>query len=527
MKNTSKTVPALILGAGGLALIVALVLTFIPWNTNGTAEATAASRAQQSLDDVAFKLAEGSGARYSGTLTYRYKNEPAQEVSFKDMLVTATSNVEGTLTVEGKDARYRQIAGLSFANGSTDFWNALLTEDQKEALDLKPVNNTWAATRYSGLPLIGAVLNPRLVAGRMANAELAKAPALGAELPGQNKGTPDARYWSTSDPSITPLGDGKVRAGQWEITYDPDSKNVSHVQGEYTRGSMTYTINADVTPVGADELTPVFGNERSMAREIASVPAPGLFASDISARAERCAPGMCEFTVTFSGKSVADESRAPDGYVNYSPTLEFFADRRQADNNQPMRGISVTCPPVVRVDFGKPTSARCVARFARIPPPDMVFSPAPLQYLAFVDNSPSDVDSLINDTEKSTKNPVTLARTGLKRPDAAKYTAQQTGLPSSYVVKKGGYLFDGVDADGAYVVAFAPGYDQHVSTVSFDESWPGTALLKKQMAQQAKAVGDGKVVYYVADEKTALALRFLTFTEGLRDKITVYQEKME
>ncbi|GAA1481425.1 hypothetical protein GCM10009624_18650 [Gordonia sinesedis] len=524
MKNSSKTVPALILGAGGLALVVVLIVSFIPWGTSGTASATAASRAQHSLDEVAFKLGTSPGARYTGTMTYKYNSGdlPTQQLSFKNLIVTSTNNAEGTLTLAGNDTQYRQIGNDQYINGPTEFWNVLLTEGEKTYLDLAPVNNKWATPRYSTLPFIGTVFNPRLISGRMANAELVNPPTLGAELPGQNSGTPDARFWPTSDPTITSLGDGKVRAGKWEISYNPDGNIVQHIKGEYVNGNVTYTVDTDVTPLGTDDVTKVFANERSIAPELTEIPAPGLVPRNPSVTSRQvgtCDPSACAYDISVTGTpSLGDDLDTPTGYFNYGMTVNFEV------NNSPPGAVGGSCTEVVRAEIGRTAAARCVA--TNLPSSGgRIKANVDFKYLAFATTEAARINGYIDDSEKGTKRKVTMLRTGQKRQSAATYSYQWAGLPSSYVVKQGDYLFDGLGAAGAFLVTFGPGYNEHITGLTFDESWPGTKLLKDQMDQQIRAAGDARVVYFVSDPATATALRLLTIDKGTSDKITVYYQK--
>ncbi len=91
-------------------------------------------------------------------------------------------------------------------------------------------------------------------------------------------------------------------------------------------------------------------------------------------------------------------------------------------------------------------------------------------------------------------------------------------------MKRGEYLFDGIGTDGNLHVTFGPpGYSEHISGGgTFDPSWEGTEVLKKQIGEQAKAAGDAQVVYFVSEPQAVSALRSLIASEGQTDNVTAY-----
>ena len=74
MKRPSIAPAAITLGVGALALVVALILSFVPFSSAGTVEPTAAFRAQKSLDEVLFKMATSPAAKYTGKVAYKYED---------------------------------------------------------------------------------------------------------------------------------------------------------------------------------------------------------------------------------------------------------------------------------------------------------------------------------------------------------------------------------------------------------------------------------------------------------------------
>ncbi|MGV9824098.1 MULTISPECIES: hypothetical protein [unclassified Gordonia (in: high G+C Gram-positive bacteria)] len=520
MKQSSNTIPAVILGVGGLAVIVALVLAFIPFGTDGSAQPTAAFRAQHSLDDVAFKFGTSAGARYTGKLTYAYeKGATPSTVDFTNLTVTSSNNAEGAITVNGNQAQYRQIGNNQFVSGPESFWTALLSDTQKENLDLAPTDNKWSSARFTTLPYIGGILSPSLLAGRFANTELVDPPTLGAELPAPSKGLPDARFWPTSDPPITSLGEGKVRSGKWEVSYDAGSKGITHVKGEYSEGSTAvYTVDADVTALNSDAVQKVFANARSIVPEITSAPAPGLTMRNplvSSKQTGPCDPSGCGYDITLGANPDSDDSLG--GHVNYALTVNF------AVNNSPPGQVGGSCNPVVRVDFGKTSQTRCVATNLPSGGGSIRSNPTITKYLAFLDNDAEFLNNLIDDNENSSKQSVTMVRTGLKKPGAAAYANSITGLPSSYAVKEGDYLFDGLAPNDTLLVTFASGYSDHITNGVFDPNWEGTKTITTQLDEQVKAAGKRDISYWAADKDTEAALQTLVASTGHSDKVTVYR----
>ena len=79
MKRPSIVPAAIALGVGALALVIALVLSFVPFSSAGTVEPTPAFRAQKSLDEVLFKMATSPAAKFTGKVTYKYDDERGED----------------------------------------------------------------------------------------------------------------------------------------------------------------------------------------------------------------------------------------------------------------------------------------------------------------------------------------------------------------------------------------------------------------------------------------------------------------
>lgn len=521
MNKPSKTIPLLALGAGALALIVALVLAFIPFGTDGSAEPTAAFRAQNDLDEVAFTLGSSAAAKYSGSVTIQVDGgrDPVT-VEFQDLIVTTSGNADGTITIDGEQADYLAMNNQHYANASsTAFWEYLLTRNDLENLDLAPTEGAWTAGRYTFLPNLGHALSPGVLAGRIGNSERANPPELGAELPAK-KGTPDARFLPTSDPVVTEVEPGKVEAGEWTITFDTESKDVQNVKGSATSAVGTYSYDTTVQLLSVDEASEVFSNSRSLAPELTAVPAPGLttrgpHAINDTEQVGDCLPNNCAFEVAL-GAQVSDDTAR--GRVNYGIDVEFFRDRaRTQPVGTPCRNIAVGVP------FGQSAKARCVGRdFPR--DIDGFYDRAAFRYLSILENDEDSINDSLDDNEEATATAMPMVRTGHKTPEAARYNEFLTGLPSSYAIDFGGYLFDGVAPGNVLMVTFAPGYEAHISDGEFDSGWEGLEILTEQMKQQVEAAGDRQIVYWAAEEETRSALEYLIEDNGYsEDDIRVNQ----
>ncbi|MGW0038222.1 hypothetical protein [Gordonia sp. NPDC003376] len=528
MTNSTKVLALLLSGIGAVAVIVALVLSFIPWSASGAAEATPAFRAQSSLDQVAFQYGSSPGARYNGTLVQKY-GSTSETYQLADLTVTLSNNASGQVTVDGQRADYTQIGNYAFAKAPTAFWQKLLSADTLQDVDLAPFDNAWAGAEWA-MPSLGSILSPQIMAGRIGNADLVSPPTLGAELASPNANSPDARFWPTSDPPIETLADDKVRAGKWEITFDPSTKAITHLKGEYATpsGRTTYQLDTDVTPLPVDQLNSMFDEQRGLTSQLASVPAPGMLLEDLpNARlgildwkqTGDCTNVACGYDFTVSGTPKSNDDAVP-GHVNYGLTINFIV------NSQPAGALGGTCTPVVRVDFGRTGSTRCVA--TNLGSGGGSLRPnVKLTYLPFLDYGAADLTDYLKSNQEATQRQFTMQRTGTKRPDAANYNFYIAGLPSSYVIKRGDYLFDGYGPRGAYLVAFAPGYADHVTGTAFDPSWAGTTTLRDQMTKQVAAAGDGRIVYYSPEQKTVDALKAMVTQAGLGDHITVYLAEQE
>ncbi|MGC5249089.1 hypothetical protein ACPXB3_19430 [Gordonia sp. DT219] len=527
MKNTSKVIGLVLSSVGAVAVIVALVLSFIPWSLSGAAEPTAAFRAQKSLDQTAFQYGSSPGARYTGSLTRKYASGRTLRVDFSDLQVALSGNVDGTIRVNGQQGAYTQIGNYYFTKAPVAFWKTILGSSQQN-VDLAPTDNKWASGEWA-LPNLGYALSPIVLAGRMGNNDLVHPPALGAQLPAPNRDTPDARYWPTSDPVIQQLADNKVKAGAWEITFDAGTKAITHLKGDYKEGDVSTSIDTDVTPMSFDQVSPIFTKQHGLIADLASAPLPGMTMDKQPGlqldqvgwkQTGDCSNVACGYDITVSGKPY-NGSDNKTGHVNYGLTVNFVV------NGQPAGALGGTCTPVIRVDFDRTATTRCTATNLGSGGgsirPNVTFS-----YLPFLDYGADTLNNYLDDNSEATKRQFTMVRTGTKQPPAATYASEHTGLPSSYAVKRGDYLFDGYGPAGAYLITFAPGYAQHVTGISFDPSWAGTATLRDQMAKQVAAIGDdGRIAYYVAEQSTADALKGLVLQSGQSSKISVYFDPPE
>ncbi|AZG45282.1 hypothetical protein [Gordonia insulae] len=524
MKRQSNTVPVLVFGTGVVALIVALILAFVPFSTSGAAEPTAAFTAQKNLDEVAFQLGSAPGARYSGTLSMTSDGSAGTKtVEFTDLTVASTKNAEGSITFDSTGAQYRQIGNYRYVNGPSKLWRDLFAGASiASQIDFAATDNKWTNLRYSGLPDLGYLLSPALLAGRIGNTERVKEPELGLELPAPNKGLPDARFWPTSDPQVTAIGADKVQVGTMETTFDPSSKRVTHIKGEFAREGYRVTVDTAVDLLAPEDLTKLFANERSLVPELTNVPAPAvpLAGNAINTRASgNCTTAACEFTIAASGAlapEVVTEMRGATGHVNFGITVQFEVDGSRAGE----RGG--TCTRVLTVPFGGRTQTTCSA--TNLPPGSRSVKTATnIQLLPFIEVTATDLTDYIDSQEKSSKQPVEMVRTGSKKAEAARYNDQVAGFPSSYGIKQGDYVFDGVGPEGNLFVAFGPGYAQHITTGRLDPSWSGTSMLTDQLKQQIAASGDREITYVTAEEELATALRLLAIGEGISsDKLKVF-----
>ncbi len=500
---------ALILGA--IALVAALVVSFIPFSRSADGGATVAFRAQQELDKVVFKFGETGGAKYSGKITYSYLDTPSsgeRTINFKNFVVAGSNSAEGSITQDGQEAQYRQIGNNVYANGSKDFWTKLLGK-VPEGLDLDSVATKWADTDGSGLLWLGSFLSPRKLAGRLAIGDTSTSTSLGQELDQPNKGLPDARFWPTSDPKVTLTGNS-ITVGQMTTTFDPKSKAITHIKGDSKSDDIKYHIDADVTPMSDNDRDKLFANERSFAPELVAVPAPGVPISSPRIRGVAggsCTTMVCEFLLDLQGKPASDRFRT--GYVNYGLNVTFTA------NGAPDGG---TCNKVVRVDYGAMGRAQCDA--TDLPPNANVRAiTGASKYLPFNTRTANEFTEIINNSEAAAKKKVTLARTGTKRPGSPMaYNLQITDMPSVYVVKQGDYQFDGFGPSGAFLVTFSTGYDQHVANGAFDPAWSGTETLKSQAAKQVAAAGGTEIVWFFAEQNSADAARRLLDSAGITNK---------
>ncbi|MBE7191670.1 MAG: hypothetical protein INR66_04215 [Gordonia polyisoprenivorans] len=528
MKNTSKVTALVLTSVGAVAVIVALILSFIPWSNSGSAEPTAAFRAQNSLDQTAFQYGSSPGAKYKGTLTRKYGDGTTLTVEFSDLQVALSGNVSGSITVNGQQGDYTQIGNYYFTKAPVAFWKAVLGGTTPDNVDMSPVDNKWASAEWS-LPNLGYALSPIVLAGRLGNNDLVNPPSLGAPLPSPNKDTPDARFWPTSDPAITSLADNKVKAGDWEITFASDTKAISHLKGQYRDGDVTTTIDTDVTPLSFDQISPIFAQQKGLTNDLGSVPVPGMTIDDLPGgqldqvgwkQTGDCSNVACGYDLTVNGTPRRGSDNKP-GHVNYGLTVNFIV------NGQPAGALGGTCTPVIRVDFNKTATTRCTATNLGSGGgsirPNVTFS-----YLPFIDYGADTLSDYLDDNTRATQRQFTMVRTGTKQPAAATYASEHTGLPSSYAVKRGDYLFDGYGPAGAYLVTFAPGYAAHVTGTTFDPSWAGTATLRDQMSKQVQAIGDdGRIAYYVAEQSTSDALTALVAQAGYSSKISVYYDAPE
>lgn len=525
MKPQSNTIPAVVLAAGLVALIAALVVSFIPFPHAGSPTPTAAFAAQQRLDTVAFKLGTSPGAKYSGKLSTSSDGSTPRTFDFRDLTVTSTKNASGAVTFENSTAQYRQMGNYRWVKGPSKLWSDLFQGTSVlQYLDLKPTDDTWSELSFSGMPDFGQLLSPIALSGRIGNTERVKAPEPGLELPAPNKDLPDARYWPTSDPAITATGNNQVQVGGMETSFDPTNGTVTHIKGEFTDGDTQYTLDTDVTPLPADVLGQLFTDQRALVAEVTNTPAPGipLAGNRVSTGPGpgSCTPAACGFVTTVNGAvlpAFADSLKGLNGHVNFGLTVTFAVD------NQAPGSSGGTCTRVVAVAYNAKATATCTA--TNLPSGNVVKPTTNYQYLPFREFTADNLNDYLDNQEKSSKAQIAMVRTGSKTADAAKFNDQITGLPSSYGVQVGDYMFDGLGPDGNLFVAFAPGYDEHVTGTTLDPNWSGTALLTEQLKKQLAASGDREITYFVAESKFADVLRALALSQGADfDKLRVYAQ---
>ena len=130
MKKQSIVLPALVAAVGVIALVAALVVSFIPFSKAGASAPTAAFRAQADLDAVLFKLATSPAAKFTGKLDYKASRTGVSgTVEFTDLTATSSNNVQGTISVGGQQGEYRQIGNRYFVSAPQAFWPPLLTSE--------------------------------------------------------------------------------------------------------------------------------------------------------------------------------------------------------------------------------------------------------------------------------------------------------------------------------------------------------------------------------------------------------------
>lgn len=520
MKKQSIVLPALVAAVGVIALVAALVVSFIPFSKAGASAPTAAFRAQADLDAVLFKLATSPAAKFTGKLDYKASwTGVSGTVEFTDLTATSSNNVQGTISVGGQQGEYRQIGNRYFVSAPQAFWPPLLTSEQKNKLDLAPLDRKWAEATYASLPNLGVQLSSNNLAGIVGNTEQSSPPKLGAPIRKTDVELPDDRFWPESDPAVTFEGDNLVRVGEWTVTYDPQSKTITHLKGTYQRFNDSFTLDTSVTPLTTEQTNALFGAQRAIANDLTTVPAPGVRPSQsnaitVQANGSSCAlegsGQRCSWTVTASGDT--NFRLYTPGHFNFGVTATFLRDGR------PDGG---TCQVVIRADVNGKGSATCSTsvislggRVVRIVPD--------YRYLGFTDSNADQINELIDNTQKRTTTAAHYVRTGSKRPDAAKFDTSINALPSFYAVEYGNYQFDGIATDGGLVMTFGPGYAEHIHNGVLDADWAGTNAIAEQLDKQLAAVGDQTLYYYTAEETMSTALIALAKARGHDGKVKVY-----
>ena len=507
----SKALAAVALAVGAIAAVVAVVVSIIPFSHSGTAEPTAAFRAQSDLDEVLFKLASSPAAKYTGSVTQKNRNNSLR-IDFTDLTSTISNSTEGTVTVDNNQGEYRQIGNERFLSAPLAFWNSVLLDADKARKDLAPVDRKWTNARGSQLPALGNILAPDILAGTLGTVGGDAAPELSSVAMDTTDPTfPDARFWPVADPPVTFVGDNVVRIGSWDVTYDPDSKAVTHVKGENKiDDDLSLDYDLAVTLLPADQAERVFASQRALVAELVDVPAPGLYTAPNAVTGRTvgtCTRAACSWEYTGSG-SVIPEARSV-GYVNYGLTVNFFVGGRPA---------AAPCRTVIRAEIGSTGKATCVARNIT-GAGDTVSARPSFQYLAFTTRSVEAFNGLIDDTQKRSNQQVTFVRTGSKKAAADGYSAPLTGLPSYYAIKRGDYLFDGFNTTGELMVTYGPGYASSITGGSLKSEW--ATIIADQLTRQVQAAGDTDIVWFAAEEQTATALRAIVSQAGKSDKVTV------
>lgn len=521
----SRTAPVIAFSTAVVAAVAAVVVSVIPFGTSGAAEPTSAFIAQRDLDGVAFTVAAAPALRYTGSLTAAANNGELT-IEFEDLMVTSALGATGLVRINGVDGQYRQIDNISVARGPAELWESILIDNDTDRIDVDSVGESWGVLWNTAMPSLGLQLSPKVIAGRIGNTEQSNPPELGVELPAPNKGLPDARFQPLSDPEITSPEEGKVVAGEWETTYDPESMAISHIKGSYVESGYSYSLDAAVSTVEEGQLEALFGSIRSVIPDLTEVPAPGVPVDldPVGWDPQGCTATTCTFDLTISG-DIAPNFGPPGlrGFVNYG------VDAQYARDDGPFGAIGGRCQEAGRVDFGDTGTLTCTARNL----PDETFEiriSGDYEYLPFVVYSETNLANRLELAEDLARDPIELVRTGVKRPEAAAYGWDQNFIPSSYAVKKSSgdnvYLFDGVSPVGSPVVTLAPGYADHVTAGRFDSSWAGTETLRRQIGEQVAATSgdDPAIVWWIAEPSVTPAVEQLIDEAGYEDRFIVIHQ---
>lgn len=498
----SKALPGTLLGLAVVALIVVVVLMFLPRSADGSAVAPPSVLAHKELTAVATTFAGQRGATYTGSVT-----AGDDKINLENVEVSASGDLQGRIKVGGESADIIGVNGLTYAKGSASFWKSQL---EKPKMNYEAIASGWAKLDPATFPNLGWLLAPPNLAFSLSNDE----EAVDLQSKGQPIGltsTPDGRFLPAGLPDITTEGENViVSGGTMRATTGPDN-NLTAVKGPITQvGGTRADVDLTVANLGPNEVGRLYDKIGEQAQTLAHIPAPYLSPnfdnSGFRLTVSPCSPPVCEYIVSY----VASTPNATQ-----PGSITVVGDMTLTLNGRPVGG---TCTRTVTVPLNGQAETRCPFT---VPNEDgSLKGDVAYVFTAYVDQDPRVLTRALaaNEQISTVEDVGTWTPTGFKGSAAARdYNLQITGAPSTYTYVLADQAFDGRAPDGTLLTTFGPGYSANIgSNGALDTNWEGTAALIDTATAQIKAARSTPVRWVFAEQDAADATAKTLEDNGVR-----------
>lgn len=496
-----------VIAVSTVVIVAALVMTVIPRNVSGTAQPSAAAQATQKIAPVMTNLASAPGVTYNGTVS-----DATTSAQVQQMNVTNSGVASGDVNVHGKSAKYLEINGQVWLNGSPGFWEAAGAPANSNS----DPDGQWAsASPGQVVPDIAQILAPQQLAFALTNSRDTSGSGVGQWTSTDAGSTPDARRHIDTDPagqSLPSPGHGlaAVSFAGFQSQFDPASNQLRQAKGRaWTTSGRPANVDVKVTVMTKDQALQFYSTTRDLTNDIrlAVLPMAQIDVPDpqITMTPTPCGPFSCSAHIALSNTVTGVDSGTVVAHLTATWTVNGATlPPCTEDLSMPINASAgFDCPAAYSAPNGGNVGVHVNGNYS-------VQTQTNVQVLV---QSLDDCSNLVNNPINGKWEPV-----GYK-PDANAnaYNRQITGAPYGFAFVVAGVPFDSVAPDGSLVMSQGPGYASHLAPDgSFDPGWAGTHELIQRAQQQTKAAGQTPITWVFAEQAAADAANKLFAANGIK-----------